>query len=368
MKFLLGIIVGIFGTLAATMLTSTPAGSIWLRYVQTAITGGVDHAKAQWAVSKYLFDPYTAQFDGLRTVSYENQQYVCGYVNAKNKMGAYIGKHEFVYDPMIDVALVNDESDTAKALKERFQPCLPESMRTSKVKKGANTASINEDAIPKPDTTVPALKPEDFPVSTEKSSPVVALPKVASASEDTPVTPISNEQASAPMTAWTVQEDKSKIDDSSNVFASITSKNVLSGRYGSKGPARITFACREGKTNMWITFGGHFMSDYQFGMVTYRVDKHPAKKRHMNESTDHQALGLWNAGSAIPFAKELYGGEHLFIEATPHSESAVTAEFDIAGLEQAIQPLAKACKWPTAAPKPKVAKKPASPMVLPGSR
>lgn len=340
MKFLLGIIVGIFGTLATTMLTSTPAGSIWLRYVQTAITGGVDHAKAQWAVSKYLFDPYTAQFDDLRTVSYENHQYVCGYVNAKNKMGAYIGKHEFVYDPFIDLAIVDDDSDMAKALKERFQPCSPDSLKTPSALK----------------SNAPVIKPEEFPVSTGKADPSTPIPKPPSTSPEPITTP-----------AWTVFEEKSKIDDSSNVFLSSSSKEPLRGRFGVKGSARITIACREGKTNLWISFGGHFMSDSQFGVVTYRVDKRPAKKRHFRESTDHQALGLWSAGEAISFVKELYGGTTLFIEATPHSESSVTAEFEITGLEQAIEPLGNACKWQNQA-KPKPIAKSSGPTVLQGAR
>lgn len=373
MKFLLGIIIGIFGTLATTMITSTPAGSIWLRYVQTAMTGGVDHANAQREVSKNLFDPFTAQFDDLRTVSHNNREYVCGYVNAKNRMGAYIGKHQFVYDTLIGISFVDDGSDDAKALKTFFEPCRADSAKLSNAKKIAGAGLSNEDAGLKPDNP-PALRPEDFPVSTEKSAPIIPPRKSASAIEDDHAPALSEQPPSSPITAWITQEERSKIDDSSNVFVSIASKDVLHGRYGAKGQARITIACREGKTNLWITFGGHFMSDYQFGTVTYRVDKHPAKKRHMNESTDHRALGLWSAGSAIPFAKELYGGERLFIEATPHSESAVTAEFDIAGLEQAIEPLAKACKWPTAtaASKPKAAKPKAAakqtggPLVLPG--
>ncbi len=359
MKFLLGVVVGILGTLATTMLTSTPLGTTWVRYIQTALTGGLNHANAQRAVSKNLFDPFSAQFDGLRTVNYESREYVCGYVNAKNRMGAYIGNHQFVYDTLIGLALVNDDSDATKALKDRFQPCLPESMRTSKASKGPNTASVN-DAAPVPNTSIPALKAEDFQASTDKSDPIAPPPKTASAAEPPAV---SIAPPAPPQPAWTAIEEKSKIDDSSNVFIATSSKDPLPGRYGQKGRARITIACREGKTNLWVTFGGHFMSDYQFGTVTYRVDKRPAKKRHMRKSTDHQALGLWSAGETIPFAKELFGGASLFFEATPHSESAVTAEFDISGLEQAIQPLAKACKWPSTS-KPKISTKPGAPRDL----
>ncbi len=93
------------------------------------------------------------------------------------------------------------------------------------------------------------------------------------------------------------------------------------------------------------------MSSLDGGTITYRVDKRPATKRHMTESSDHQALGLWSAGEVIPFAKELSGATSLYLQATPHSESSVSAEFAIAGLERAIKPLQQACKWPTGEPK-----------------
>ncbi|TXH85512.1 MAG: hypothetical protein E6Q77_00360 [Rhizobium sp.] len=145
---------------------------------------------------------------------------------------------------------------------------------------------------------------------------------------------------------WIVQEETSKIDDRKNVFVALDSNERLAGRFGQKDKARLLFACREGKTAFYITFGGHFMSSLNGGTVTYRIDKRPAAKKGMRESTDHQALGLWTAGEAIPFARDLFGAQSLYLQAVPHSESSVSADFDVAGLEQAIKPLAEACKWP----------------------
>lgn len=154
---------------------------------------------------------------------------------------------------------------------------------------------------------------------------------------------------------WKVSEETSKVDDRKNVFVAVDSLERLEGRFGLKDRARLLFTCREGKTSSYITFGGHFMSSLSGGTVTYRVDKRPAGKRRMTESTDHQALGHWSALEAIPFARELYGANSLYIQATPHSESPVSAEFPVSGLEEALKPLQAACKW--AAP---VAGKPAA--------
>ena len=156
---------------------------------------------------------------------------------------------------------------------------------------------------------------------------------------------------------WEVREETSKISDKRNVFVSVDSNEPLRGRFGQKRPATLMITCRESKTDCYIVFGGHFMSSLQgAGKVTYRVDKKPAKHRQFTESNDHQALGLWSSGASIPFVRELLGGDRLFVEATPYSESAVTAEFDIGGLEEALRPLMAACAWspkPSPAPNPK---------------
>ncbi len=87
------------------------------------------------------------------------------------------------------------------------------------------------------------------------------------------------------------------------------------------------------------------MSDYQHGKITYRVDKLPAQTKRFRESNNHESLGLWSGKSAIPFLKELFGHDRLFVRATPHSESPLEASFDITGLEKAIEPLREACGW-----------------------
>jgi len=153
--------------------------------------------------------------------------------------------------------------------------------------------------------------------------------------------------ASAPVahSNWDVRFDTSQVDDTRKVFLSSRALDMSSGRYGNKTRFTLMIACRENKTNFWIHFGGHFMSDYQHGRVTYRIDKNPAQRKRLRESNNNESLGLWNGGAAIPFIKALFGAERLFVQATPHSESSVEAEFDISGLESAIKPLRESCHW-----------------------
>lgn len=144
---------------------------------------------------------------------------------------------------------------------------------------------------------------------------------------------------------WQVRTETSKFDDSTKVYLSLSSSEQSNCRYDT-APHQIWAACRENTTNVWIWFGGCFMSSTTGrGEVTYRVDKLPARTKRFRESNDNEALGLWSGGQAIPFLKELMGHDTLVLRATPFSESTVTAEYDITGLDQALAPLRNACNW-----------------------
>jgi type VI secretion system protein VasI len=159
---------------------------------------------------------------------------------------------------------------------------------------------------------------------------------------------ITKEAASAntPSGKWMYRTEVSKIDDSTNAYLSLQSEQPIEGRFGREGYMTLSVYCRESKTDVIFYFAGQFMSDNAGGgAITYRIDKRPAKTQYFRESNNHEALGLWDGGEAIPFIKSLFGAERLFVRATPFNESAVSSEFVIAGLEDAIKPLRKACGW-----------------------
>jgi type VI secretion system protein VasI len=119
----------------------------------------------------------------------------------------------------------------------------------------------------------------------------------------------------------------------------------VSQRFGGEQKADLWITCREEQTSIFLTFGNLFLADNgSYGDVTLRIDKQKARVISMNESTNNQALGLWR-GTGGKLIKSMFGATSLFVQVTPFNESAVTAEFNIAELEQAIAPLRKACKW-----------------------
>lgn len=158
------------------------------------------------------------------------------------------------------------------------------------------------------------------------------------------------ERASVPDTLeseWRVRSETSRIDDSTNVYMTLQSSDTIPGRF-SRGSAHATIyvRCLENTTSLYIVMGGHHLADIQgYGRVTYRIDDAPAQSKNFSSSTDSQALGLWNGGSSIPFIRQLFGASNLLIQITPFSESPITVDFTVKGIEEAIAPLREACNW-----------------------
>jgi type VI secretion system protein VasI len=147
-------------------------------------------------------------------------------------------------------------------------------------------------------------------------------------------------------TAWTAINTRSPIDDSDRVLVYSTSEDVLHGGGGVTAVPSLELRCSENKTVAYLNFDGFFMADIQgYERVTFRIDKNKAFSRDMNVSTNNKALGFWSGGASIAFIKSMFGGQTLVVRATPFNESPVTFSVKISGIEEAVKPLRKACKW-----------------------
>lgn len=71
--------------------------------------------RAKQAVSEQLLDPSSAQFRNVQS----RGESVCGEVNAKNKMGAYVGFKRFVVDTTTYDALIDPQFDLTDLLSAR---------------------------------------------------------------------------------------------------------------------------------------------------------------------------------------------------------------------------------------------------------
>lgn len=150
----------------------------------------------------------------------------------------------------------------------------------------------------------------------------------------------------AQQSSWMVNTSTSPIDDSTSVYMRVSSKESITDRLGRPANADLWIRCNENTTSMIFKFAKHHMASLnQYGNVTLRVDNQQARTMRMHESTDNQAIGLWNGGSSIPVIRQLFDHDTLTVRATPYSESPITTQFPISGLKQAITPLREACNW-----------------------
>ncbi|MCZ0814156.1 hypothetical protein N5A93_18200, partial [Roseovarius sp. EGI FJ00037] len=80
--------------------------------------------------------------------------------------------------------------------------------------------------------------------------------------------------------------------------------------------------------------------------ITYRIDSNPAQSTRWNELTNNKGAGLFGSGSE-GFLRGLYDAESFFIRLTDSNGQRHDAEFDLAGIQDAIEAVAGACGWST---------------------
>ena len=152
---------------------------------------------------------------------------------------------------------------------------------------------------------------------------------------------------------WHVKIEKSKLDDTETVVVSLNSDDRHTKRFGDSAMLDLILRCKEGVTTAYVVFAGEFMSDINGGdRVAFRIDSNKAENLSFSTSNNHTSLGLWDTRSATSFIGKLIGANRLFVRAVPFSESSVSGNFTLTGLDAAIVPLQRACKWPPIVPTP----------------
>lgn len=144
---------------------------------------------------------------------------------------------------------------------------------------------------------------------------------------------------------WQSQTKTSAIDDSQNVTISTPGLQPIYDRFNRAREVTLVIQCGEGSTDVYVVFGGAFMSDHaSWGTVKTRIDKEKAREISMETSTDNQALGLWR-GKGISLIKTMINRRRLLVVATLFNESSVDVQFDISDIEKPLVNLRKACAW-----------------------
>lgn len=151
--------------------------------------------------------------------------------------------------------------------------------------------------------------------------------------------------SAAPTAAWQTHKSTSPIDDSTTVVIIQEAKATYTNRYGHPGRANLQILCERNTTALALVLPELYTSDIGgLGNVTFRADRDPAFSVQMIASNDRTSLMI-PSGLAIRSIKKIIGGETLFAQTLTVSEPAVEVTFDLAGLEDALQPVREACGW-----------------------
>lgn len=157
---------------------------------------------------------------------------------------------------------------------------------------------------------------------------------------------LAAEQSDPPSAPWIPRISKSPLDDSTTVVFTLRSVDPVVVRFREPTHPELVIRCMENRVSVYISFGDIFMADTEdYGRIDYRIDDREARGRTLGASTDNNALGEWRAPQSIQWLRQMYGGETLFVRATPYNESRVSMRFEIAGIGEGIRPIREACDW-----------------------
>lgn len=186
-------------------------------------------------------------------------------------------------------------------------------------------------------------------VNPQQRDSKVATP---AAEASNPARPPDGDGAKAPpdvapekSSAWTVSEEKSPLDDSSNVYASVDAQNKVRGWLTSERPS-LSVRCKEGKLEAYLDAKSQLTSrlDFDAGQslaaITYRVGTAPPVKSRVPESSDGRALFFRKPES---FIRNLRGADRLVVEYTPFQAGIGVATFAIGGSAEAMKRVLSAC-------------------------
>ena len=144
---------------------------------------------------------------------------------------------------------------------------------------------------------------------------------------------------------WTINEERAAIDDSPSVVA-VNYSAYNAGSYG--GITALIAQCREGDTSIVFVQDDFLISAIRRNSfdITYRIDDAPAQQTRWSELTSNKGAGLFGSKSE-DFLRELYDATDFFIRLRDGDGQRHDAEFDLSGIQKAIEAVAGACGWST---------------------
>lgn len=227
-----------------------------------------------------------------------------------------------------------------------FRRFLPVAIVTAVAVLGGTIPAAAQTATARPVDTPLCLTVRAAP-DVDLENPVVVQTQIATgAIEVTDVVPCDGAAAptAAPPTgdtgAWIVGEIET--DPMSDMPTTSTFIYSESGTNSSGEGIVFAIRCRDAETSAIAVWGDYMGSD-DYVSVDTRIDDGPVESDLWGMSDTNNAA--FYQGDAIALVRQLIDGDRLVIRAIPFGESAITAVFDLAGLDNALVNVREACGW-----------------------
>ncbi len=105
----------------------------------------------------------------------------------------------------------------------------------------------------------------------------------------------------------------------------------------------IWIRCVDGDLTGFMDWG--IFLDVRNARITFRFDEEPVRAAVPHISADRQRIEPISKDQLIRRISAMFGKHTLVAQVTPEGEQPLAVDFDIYGLETAIQPLRTACPW-----------------------
>lgn len=144
------------------------------------------------------------------------------------------------------------------------------------------------------------------------------------------------------LSSWQVREEKSQLEDRTDVWLSVVSDNTQPNQIGQPELAGLYIRCMDNATNAFVVFNDYTSDDQS---VKYKTDDGDLQSIWMQTMNGGQGIGVWSGSKSIPFIKSLYGKKKLVLAYDSYSNHNLEFVFGIEGLEDQIGVVSKACGW-----------------------
>lgn len=202
--------------------------------------------------------------------------------------------------------------------------------------------------VPQPATTAPAVTPADDTAAPRKgTAQTVAWADSRFPAIDYSLGPFEQANRDGHQISgwWTIEASRAAVDDSPQVIA-LNHSQFQANNF--MGQTALVARCIEGETALVFVQDDFLMNDFQRNSfeMTHRIDDQPSQQSRWNSLTTNKGAGLFGR-EAETFIRSIYDAEHLFLRLVEANGKQHDAQFDLAGLQDAIEAVAGACGWTT---------------------